>query len=103
MGELVCFYLLLSGIAVLYRVKYNLEKISTLDLEEEEREREREREREKEREREGAAWFIRATACDFQPFGILTNVDEPEQSPFMLRSSKCCSVSSLTVIECSSD
>ena len=29
------FYLLLSGIAVLYRVQYNLEKISTLDLEEE--------------------------------------------------------------------
>ena len=32
------FYLLLSGNAVLYRVFYNLEKISTLDLEEEEEE-----------------------------------------------------------------
>ena len=30
------FYRFLLGIAVLYRVKYNVEKISTLDLEEDE-------------------------------------------------------------------
>ena len=40
--------------------------------------------------------------CDFQKCGILTSVDsdEPEQPSFML---KCCSVSSLTFIEYSSD
>ena len=37
--------------------------------------------------------------------GILTSVDsyEPVQPSFKLRNSKCCSVSSLTVIEYSSD
>ena len=37
--------------------------------------------------------------CDFQQCGILTSVDsyEPVQPPFKLRTSKCCSVSSLTV------
>ena len=36
--------------------------------------------------------------CDFQPCGILTSVDsdEPVQSPFKLRNSKWCLVSSLT-------
>ena len=43
--------------------------------------------------------------CDFQQCGILTNVDsgEPVQPPFKLRNSKCYSVSSLTVLEYSSD
>ena len=43
----------------------------------------------------------RASACDFQPFDILTNVDSDEslQPPFKLRNSKWCSVSSLTNIE----
>ena len=43
--------------------------------------------------------------CDFQRCGILTSVDsdEPVQSPFRLRISKKCSVSSLTVIDYSSD
>ena len=42
---------------------------------------------------------------DFQQCGILTSVDsdEPLQSPFKLRNSKWYSVSSLTVIEYSSD
>ena len=42
---------------------------------------------------------------DFQQCGILTCVDsdEPVQPPFKLRSSKWCSVSSLTIIEYSSD
>ena len=46
-----------------------------------------------------------ATICDFQQWGILTSVDseEPVQSPFKLRNSKWCSVSSLTVIEYSSN
>ena len=46
-----------------------------------------------------------ATACDFQQCGILTSVDsdKPLQPPFQLRNSKCCWVSSLTVIEYSSD
>ena len=46
-----------------------------------------------------------AATCDFQQCGILTSVDpdQPVQSPFKLRHSKCCSVSSLTVIEYSSD
>ena len=40
-----------------------------------------------------------------QQFDILTSVDsdEPVQSPFKLRNSKWCSVSSLTLIEYSSD
>ena len=48
---------------------------------------------------------IWASAWDFQQCGILTRVDsdEPLQPPFKLRNSKRCSVSSLTIIECSSD
>ena len=48
---------------------------------------------------------IRASARDFQQFDILTSVDsdEPVQPPFKLRNSKWCSVSSLTIMECSSD
>ena len=47
----------------------------------------------------------RAVTCDFQQCGILTSVDsdEPVQPPFKLRNSKWCSVSSLTVIEYSSN
>ena len=43
--------------------------------------------------------------CDFQQHGIVTSVDsdEPVQPPFKLRNSKSCSVSSLRVIEYSSD
>ena len=43
--------------------------------------------------------------CDFQQCGILTSVhsDEPVQTPVKLRNSKFCSVSSLTLIEYSSD
>ena len=43
--------------------------------------------------------------CDFQPCGILTCVDSdgPVQLPFKFRNSKWCSVSSLTLIEYSSD
>ena len=46
-----------------------------------------------------------AATCEFQQCGILTSVDsnEPVQPPFKLRNSKCCSVSSLTLIEYSSD
>ena len=46
-----------------------------------------------------------ALTCDFQQCGILTSVDsdEPVQPPFKLRNSKCCSVSSLTIIVYSSD
>ena len=42
---------------------------------------------------------------DFQQCGILTSVDsdEPVQPPLKLRNSKCCSVSSLTVKEYSSN
>ena len=45
----------------------------------------------------------RAVICDFQKCGILTSVDsdEPVQPPVKLRNSKLCSVSRLTVIECS--
>ena len=41
----------------------------------------------------------------FQQFDILTSVDsdEPLQPPFKLENSKWCSVSSLTIIEYSSD
>ena len=44
---------------------------------------------------------IRAVTCDFKQCGILTSVDldEPVQSPFKLRNSKWCPVSSLTIIE----
>ena len=44
-------------------------------------------------------------ACDFQQCGILTSVDsdKPVHPPIKLRTSKRCSVSSLTVIEYSSD
>ena len=47
---------------------------------------------------------IWAVTCDFQQCGILTSVDsdEPVQPPFKLRNSKCCMVSSLTIIEYSS-
>ena len=43
--------------------------------------------------------------CDFQQCGILTSVnsDKPVQPSFKLRTSKWCSVSSLTLIEYSSD
>ena len=51
------------------------------------------------------AFHIWAVTCDFQQCGILTcaDSDEPVQPPFKLRSSKWCSVSSLTLIEYSSD
>ena len=47
----------------------------------------------------------RAVTSDFQQCGILTSVnsDEHVQPPFKLRTSKRCSVSSLTLIEYSSD
>ena len=53
----------------------------------------------------GCLKIIRAVTCDFQQCGILASVDsnKPVQSPFKLINSKCCSVSSLTVIEYSSD
>ena len=46
-----------------------------------------------------------AVTCDFKQCGILTSVDsdEPVQPPFKLRNSKWCSVSSLALIEYSSD
>ena len=46
-----------------------------------------------------------ALACDFQQCGILTSVDlyKPVQPPVKLRTFKRCSVSSLTVIEYTSD
>ena len=45
--------------------------------------------------------FKRATTSDFQQCGILTGVDsvEPVQPPFKLGNSKCCSVSSLTLMD----
>ena len=45
---------------------------------------------------------VAAQLCAFQQCGILTSVDsgEPVQPPAKLRSSKCCSASSLTVIQC---
>ena len=48
---------------------------------------------------------IWAMACDFHQCGILTSVysDGPMQPPFKLRTSKRCLVSSLTIIEYSSD
>ena len=50
-------------------------------------------------------WSIWATACDFQQYGILTWIDsdEPVHPLFKLRISKWCSVSSLIIIEYSSD
>ena len=52
-----------------------------------------------------AGMNVWAVTCDFQQCGILTSVvsDESLQPLFKLRNSKCCSVSSLTVIEYSSD
>ena len=46
-----------------------------------------------------------AATCDFQQCGILTSVDsdEPVQPPFKLRNSKWCLVSSLTLVEYTSD
>ena len=48
---------------------------------------------------------IWATKCDFQQCGILTSVDSDEhvQPPIKIRNSKCCLVSSLILIEYSSD
>ena len=48
---------------------------------------------------------IMASAWDFQKYGILTCVDsdEPLQPTFKIRHSKWCSVSSLSIIEYSSD
>ena len=47
----------------------------------------------------------RVITCDFQQCGILTSVDsdEPVQPPFKFRNSKCCSGSSLTLVEYASD
>ena len=47
----------------------------------------------------------RAETCDFQQCGTLTSVDSNEsvQPLFKLRNLKLCSVSSLTLIEYSSD
>ena len=46
-------------------------------------------------------FMINEPGHDFQQCGILNSVDsdEPVQSPFKLRNSKGCSVSSLTLIE----
>ena len=54
---------------------------------------------------EGCLKYIWAVTCDFQRCGILTRIDsdKPVQPPFKLRSSKWCSVSSLTLIEYASD
>ena len=51
---------------------------------------------------ESSKW---AATCDFEQCGIWISVDsdQPVQPPFKLRNSKCCLVSSLTVIEYSSD
>ena len=48
---------------------------------------------------------IWAATCDFQQCGILTWIDsdEPVQPSVKLRNSKCCSVSSFTIIEYLSD
>ena len=50
-------------------------------------------------------FFIGAATCDYQQCGILTSKDSDEsvQPPFKLKNAKWCSVSSLTVIEYSSD
>ena len=49
--------------------------------------------------------YISAMTRDFQRCGILTSVDsdEPVQPPFKLRNSKWCPVSSVTIIDYSSD
>ena len=49
--------------------------------------------------------IICAVACDFKQCDILTSVDsnEPVLHPLKRRNSKWCSVSSLTVLEYSSD
>ena len=49
--------------------------------------------------------LIWAVTCDFRQCGILTSVDSDEsvQPPFKLRNSKWCSVSTLAIIEYSSD
>ena len=49
--------------------------------------------------------MIWAATCDFQQCGILTSVDsdKPVQPPFKLRNWKWCPISSLTLIENSSD
>ena len=54
---------------------------------------------------QGLEVMILAAAWDFQQCDILTSVDsdDPVQPPLKLRNSKWCSVSSLTVIEYSSD
>ena len=51
------------------------------------------------------ALYKLAVTCDLQQCGILTSVDsdEPVQPHFRLRNTKWCSVSSLTLIEYSSD
>ena len=53
------------------------------------------------RTEEGSTCTYYAVTCDFQQCGILISVDShgPVQPPFKLRTSKSCSVSSLTVIE----
>ena len=56
--------------------------------------------------RQHFTWIsIWAPTWDFQQCGILTWIDsdEPVQPPIKLRNSKCCSVSTLTVIEYSSN
>ena len=55
--------------------------------------------------KEQASLHIWAVTCDSQQCGILIIVDsdKPVQPPFKLRSYKWCSVSSLTLIEYSSD
>ena len=55
-----------------------------------------------ETEKEGT---IRAVTRDIQPCVFFTSVDSNEsvQPPFKLRNSKCCSVSSFSLIEYSSD
>ena len=57
-----------------------------------------------EKKRKKKEWVknkISAETCDFQQCGILKSVDsdEPVQPPIVLRNSKSCSVSSLTVVE----
>ena len=60
-----------------------------------------------ESEADEVSWseYIWAVTCDFQQFGILTSVDSdaPVQPSFKLRNSELSSVSTLTIIENSSD
>ena len=53
----------------------------------------------------GDLFLFLAVTHDFQQCGILTSIDSdaPVQLPFKLRNSKRCSVSSLTLMEYSSD